>query len=481
MPSMKHTKPSSASIAAIAAIDGARTNAASWGLAGLAIAMLSASLGTSIVNVALPSLASTFAAPFEAVQWLVIAYLLTSTAVIVAVGKLGDVVGVRRLLLAGLGLFAVASVASGLAPTLPLLIASRAVQGIGAAVLMSLTVALARSVVAKERTGSAMGLLGTMSAVGTALGPSLGGALVATVGWRAVFFANVPLAVVAFVLGVRHLPRDREGAAGPRKRFDTAGTVLLAATLAAFALAATLRDANGWRLGLATTALAGALAFVAVERRAVAPLLPLPMLREQGLGGALFTNTVVSTVMMATLVVGPFHLVHALGLDAGRAGLVMSIGPAVSALVGVPAGRLVDRIGARRVAIAGLLGVAAGTAGVALLAGWPTVPAYVLPLAVTTGSYAFFAAANNTAVMADASTDRRGVLSSLLGLSRNLGFTTGATLLGALFAAAVGPDVAAAPREAMANALRVTFGASSFAVVIVVGCALLRGGRGARR
>jgi MFS family permease len=475
---MKHTREGGASIAAV---DGPRMQAAPWGLVGLATAMLSASLGASVVNVALPGLATTFAAPFEAVQWLVIAYLLTSTAMVVAVGKLGDVMGVRRLLLAGLLLFATASVACGIAPTLPLLIAARAVQGIGAAVLMASTVALARAVVAKERTGSTMGLLGTMSAVGTALGPSLGGALVATLGWRAVFLANVPLAVVAFGLGARHLPRDRERVAGPRERFDAAGTALLAATLAAFALATTLRGAEACRLGLMVTALAGAAAFAAVERRAASPLLPLPMLREHGVGGALLANAVVSTVMMTSLVVGPFHLVHALGLEPGHAGLVMSIGPAVSAAIGVPAGRLVDRIGARRVAIAGLLGVAAGTAGVAGLAGWSTVMAYVVPLAVTTASYALFSAANNTAVMADATAGRRGVLSSLLSLSRNLGLMTGATLLGAVFAAACGTvDVAEAPRESIAAALRITFGTASLAVTMVAGISLLRGNRGVR-
>ena len=131
---MKHMREGGASAAVV---DGSRGQVAPWGLVGLALAMLTASLGTSIVNVALPSLATTFGAPFEAVQWLVVAYLLTSTAVIVAAGRLGDVVGARRLLLAGLTLFVVAAAACGLAPTLPLLIAARAGQGIGAAVLSS--------------------------------------------------------------------------------------------------------------------------------------------------------------------------------------------------------------------------------------------------------------------------------------------------------------------------------------------------------
>ncbi|MBL8749416.1 MAG: MFS transporter [Planctomycetes bacterium] len=472
---MKHVQEGGASIAAV---EVRRERAAPWGLVGLASAMLSGSLGTSIVNVALPKLAATFGAPFEAVQWIVIAYLLTSTAVIVVVGRLGDAVGVRRLLLGGLLSFGTASVACGLAPSLPVLIALRAVQGIGAAVLMALTVALARSVVGKERTGSAMGLLGTMSAIGTALGPSLGGAMLATLGWRAVFFANVPLTLLSFALTWRHLPPDRERVAATPERFDRAGAALLAATLASFAFAATARDGGAWRLVSGIVALVGAVAFVAVEKRAASPLLPLSLLRDRGLGGALITNTVVSTVMMATLVVGPFHLVHALGLDAGRAGLVMSIGPAVSALIGVPAGRLVDRVGVRRVTIAGLLGVVVGTGAVAALAGHTTVLSYVAPLAVTTGSYALFSAANNTAVMADASAARRGMLSGLLSLSRNLGLMTGATVLGSVFAVACGTiDVAEAPRDVIAAALRTTFTAASSLVGAVALFAALRGNR----
>ncbi len=461
--------------ASAAAAEGRRERTAPWGLVGLAAAMLSGSLGTSIVNVALPKLAAAFGAPFAEVQWIVIAYLLTSTAVIVTVGRLGDAVGVRRLLLGGLLSFGAASVACGLAPTLPVLIAVRAVQGVGAAVLMALTVALARSVVGKERTGSAMGLLGTMSAVGTALGPSLGGAAVALFGWRAVFLANVPLTLLSFALTWRHLPRDRERVAATHERFDRPGAVLLAATLAAFAFATTARDGGGWRFVAALTAFGGAAAFVVVEKRAPAPLLPLPLLRERGLGGALLANAVVSTVMMATLVVGPFHLVHAIGLDPGRAGLVMSIGPAVSAMVGVPAGRLVDRVGVRRVTIVGLLGIVAGTGALAALADHATVVSYVAPLAVTTGSYAMFAAANNTAVMGDASVARRGVLSGLLSLSRNLGLMTGATVLGTVFAAACGTaDVAEASPDAIAGAMRVTFAAASALVAVVAASLLLR-------
>ena len=161
-----------------------------WGLACLCLAILLPALGTSIANVALPTLAQAFDASFQQVQWIVLAYLLAITTLIVSVGRLGDIVGRRRLLLAGLVLFTAASVLCGTAPTLWLLIAARAAQGLGAAVMMAIAMALVGETVPKARTGRAMGLLGTMSAIGTALGPTLGGVLISGLGWQAIFLVK---------------------------------------------------------------------------------------------------------------------------------------------------------------------------------------------------------------------------------------------------------------------------------------------------
>src|SRR5690349_589794 len=152
--------------------------------------MLLSSLGTSIANVGLPALAQVFDASFPAVQWVVLAYLLATTTLIVSVGRLGDLTGRRRLLLGGILLFTVASILCGVVPALWALTAARALQGLGAAVLMALTMAFVGATVPAARIGSAMGLLGTMSAIGTALGPSLGGVLISVLGWRSIFIVS---------------------------------------------------------------------------------------------------------------------------------------------------------------------------------------------------------------------------------------------------------------------------------------------------
>ncbi len=215
------------------------TRSARWALASLSLCMLLSSLGTSIANVALPTLGQTFGAPFQDVQWIVLAYLLASTTLVVGAGRLGDVVGRRRLLLIGITIFTAASLLCGVAPTLWVLIAARAAQGLGAAILMALTTAMVGETVSKQRIGSAMGLLGTTSAIGTALGPSLGGALVAGLGWRAIFLVNIPLGLLAAVLAHRTLAVDRRDPTADRASVDTVGTLLLALTLAAYALAMT--------------------------------------------------------------------------------------------------------------------------------------------------------------------------------------------------------------------------------------------------
>lgn len=431
-----------------------------WALASLSLTMLLASLGTSIANVALPTLAQAFAAAFQEVQWVVLAYLLAITTLIVGAGRLGDMIGRRRLLLAGVSLFTVASVLCGAAPTLALLILARAAQGLGAAVMMALTLAFVGETVPKEKTGSAMGLLGTMSAIGTALGPSLGGLLIAGPGWRAIFLVNLPLGLLTLGLAWRWLPADRRIAAADRAGFDGAGTLLLALTLAAYALAMTIGRGRFGVLNLAllAAAAAGLGLFVRAERSAPSPLIRLAMFRDLALSANLATSALVATVMMATLVVGPFHLSGALGLAPAAVGLVVSVGPLVVALAGVPAGRLTDRFGARPMSIAGLAAIAAGCVTLAMLPATLGIPGYVAPLVVVTAGYALFQTANNTDVMTDVPADRRGVMSGLINLARNLGLITGASAMGAVFAHAAGAiDVATAQPEAVALGMRITF------------------------
>ncbi len=431
-----------------------------WALTSLSLSMLLSSLGTSIANVGLPTLAQAFNASFQEVQWIVIAYLLAITTLIVSAGRLGDIIGRRRLLLAGILLFTLASALCSFAPTLWLLIGARGLQGLGAAIMMALNMAFVGETVPKAKTGSAMGLLGTMSATGTAMGPSLGGVLIAGLGWQAIFFVTVPLGILTFFLAHRYLPADCSTPKTDRAGFDSVGTLLLALTLAAYALAMTIGRGSFSPLNTALllAAVVGASLFVLVEARVAAPLIRLAMFRDPVLSGSLAMSALVSTVMMATLVVGPFYLSHALGLDAVLVGLVLSVGPFAAALTGVPAGRIADRFGAQRMTLFGLIGMAAGCLTLSVLPETLGICGYIVPIVVVTISYALFQTANNTAVMTDIRPDQRGVISGMLNLSRNLGLITGASALGAVFAfASAATDITTARPEAVAAGMRITF------------------------
>jgi EmrB/QacA subfamily drug resistance transporter len=442
-----------------------------WALAALSLPMLMASLDTSIANVALPTLAHAFTASFQAVQWIVLAYLLAITTLIVSVGRLGDIIGRRRLLLAGIALFTLASLACGVAPSLPVLLGARAAQGLGAAVMMALSLAFVGETIPRERIGSAMGLLGTMSAIGTALGPSLGGLFIAGPGWRAIFLVNVPVGLVNLWLAYRFLPADRRQPDAAPAGLDIPGTLLLASTLAAYALAMTLERGTFGRpaVPLLLGALGGALLFALVEARTASPLIRPAMFRDRVLRAGLATSALVSTVMMSTLVVGPFYLSRALGLRPALVGFLLSVGPAVVALSALPAGRMADRFGAHHTARAGLTGIALGAASLFLLPARFGVPGYLLPIAVITAGYALFQTSNNTVVMTNVHAAQRGVVSGMLSLSRNLGLITGASVMGAVFALGSGTgSITTAAPDAVAAGMRVTFAAAAGLMVLAL-------------
>lgn len=439
-------------------------------LASLSLAVLMPSLDTSIANVALPAMARAFHSPFHAVQWIVLAYLLAVTALIVSAGALGDRFGRRRLFLVGIAIFTIASLLCGIAPTLPLLAAARALQGVGAALMLALAVAFVGDTVPEARRGSTMGWLGTMSAVGTTLGPSLGGVLLAHAGWPMIFLVNVPIGLLTFLLAAQALPRDVPRTVDARG-FDMAGTALLAAALSAYALAMTLGERAGGRVvgGLLAVALGGGWLFWRMMARKEAPLLSLALLRDATVRNGLTSIALVSTVMMATLVVGPFYLSRALSLPLTQVGIALSIGPLVAAIAGVPAGRLVDRLGTARMTGGALVSLVTGLVALAAVPGSAGVVGYVVPMCLVTASYALFQAATITAVTRASGVRERGVIAGLLGLARNLGLITGASAMGTVFSMATGRvDLDSASPAAIATAMRVSYLVAALLVTIAL-------------
>jgi MFS family permease len=386
-------------------------------VAALAACVLLASLGTSVANVLLPGLATHFGASPAWAQWVVLAYLLALTVATVVAGRLGDLHGRRRVLLAGIALYTVAAGVAACAPTLARLAVARAAQGLGAAAMMALAMALLRDVVPAGGTGRAMGLLGTVSALGTALGPSVGGAVAAIWGWRAAFALLVPMGAIVLVV--------------------------LRAEL--------LVDATRTR---------------PAKARAAA----LPGGFRKTLRESLVPNALVSTVMMATLIVGPFYMARGLAMGEAAIGLALSVGPAMSIAWGIPAGRAVDRFGTRPMAFAGLAALAAGSLALAVLPAAMGLASYLAGIALLTPGYQLFQAANNTAALAGVAADRRGVVSGLLTFSRNVGLAAGAAAMGTIYTLAARAAGGSA-MDAAASAVRTTFLVATVLAVLALACA----------
>lgn len=339
------------------------TPAGKWVLAaavgGSSVAMLDA----TVVNIALPKLGADLDMGFSGLQWVSNGYLVTLSALILLGGSLGDLYGRRRIFVIGTAGFAVASLFCGLAPNGPALVAARALQGIGGALLTPASLAIIQSSFHPDDRGRAIGAWSGLGGIAAAIGPFLGGWLVEGIGWRAIFFLNLPVAAAVIVLAQRHVP---ETSAPPRAGWhpDVAGGVFVALGLAGLTYALIEYPARGWSSPAirvaAAASVTGFLAFVIVERRERHPMLPLDIFSSMR-----FTGTNLATFAIYGALGGFFFLFavvlqEALGyspLAAGAAGLPVTI---VMLVHSARAGRMATRIGPRLPMTLGPFVMAAG-------------------------------------------------------------------------------------------------------------------------
>lgn len=457
-------------------------------LAAAAVAAFAATAMATAVNVLLPTLVAALGAPFATIQWVVLAYLLASIAMLPVIGRLADLWGKHRVFLAGFVAYGSGSLACALAPDASTLIVFRAVQGVGSAALTAIGLALVTDAFPARQRGRALGVNGAVISAGVVLGPSLGGLLGDLASWRWVFAAGAAIALALAPWAWRVVPRypRRHG-----ERFDVPGGALIVAALAAFSLGLTMGQRLGFddpfvRLLVFGSLLLGA-AFVLVERRVRHPLVDLGLFRERdvwvGLGSGAATFVAISGVVFLM----PFYLEGVLGHPAWRVGLLMAVVPVVLVVAAPIAGQLADRFGPRPVTVAGMGLLVVGYLSVLSLDTATTPLGYVLrflPVGLGMGT---FQTPNNTAIMGAARRGGSGVAGSLLSLTRFLGQVVGTVGLGSLWAARtvaraeapVGSDAtglaAAAQVAGLHDMLRVVVGLIMLAFALVL-VDLLRGG-----
>ncbi len=425
----------------------------------------------AMVNVAFPDIVRDFDIPIPMIQWVVISYVLTHASLMLVFGRLGDMLGHRRIFLAGAALSAVAFVGCTLAPAFGWLLAARVAQGMGAALLLSCGPALATFLFPESERARALGLYTMIFGLGGAIGPPVAGLLVEWFGWRAVYAARVPLCLLAFVFAWR-LPMEPAG--GARERFDGLGAVLLTGAITAALLA--MNQGAAW---LGVVALGAAAAFVWQERRVERPIIDVTLFRDGGFAAINLGNVLVNLAAFAVMLLAPFHLVRVEGVSVGVLGLVLA-GSSVGMMVSAPvAGRLAGVVPAKVMLVGGALLVAASLALVGQTLGlWVTVPALVMQ-GIGLGLYQV---AYSEIVTGTLPRRSRGVAGSLSMMTRTLGTVTGASVLMLAFTAARGAaEAAGVPAEAALTAgFRSAF---MMASGLVVATALLlawrvRGGHG---
>ena len=433
-----------------------------WTLGAMCFALFMVMLDNTVTNVALPSIQRDFDASLSALEWTINAYTLSFAVLLVTGGRLGDIFGRRRIFLIGVVIFALASATIGLAPTDGWLVAFRAVQGVGAALMMPATLSIITNAFPPQERGKAIGIWAGVSAIALAIGPLLGGWLTEDVSWRAIFFLNLPVAAgaVAVTLFAAHESRDET----VDRRVDYPGIATLTTGLTALVLALVEGNAWGWGspaiIALFATAVIGLAAFAWIESHSRSPMVDFQFFRSRQFVGANAVAFMVTFAMFAMFFFIALYMQNILGYSPLETGLRFLPTTLVVMVAGPIAGRLTDRIGPRWLMTGGLLLVAAALAWQSRIDTHTTF-GYLLPAFMVMGlGMGLVMSPMSTAAMNAVDRTKAGVASGTLSMSRMVGGTFGIAALGALVAA-VGrsdlesslPNVPAGVRDRLVDGL----------------------------
>lgn len=404
-------------------------------LAAVGTGTFMSALDGSVVNATLPIIRRALGSDVAAIEWVVTIYLLVVSGLLLSFGRLGDLRGHKRVYVVGFGIFIAGSVLCSLAPTAGALAAARAVQAVGGAILFANSAAILTTNFPPERRGRVLGLQATMTYLGLTTGPSVGGLLASWLGWRSIFYINLPIGLLAFFLSLRFIPDDRP--ARQNERFDLPGAVTFMTGLTLLLLALNQGHAWGWlapqTIGVFLIALALLAGFIVLERRVPAPMLDLSLFSRRIFSVATLSAVLNYVCLYSITFVLPFYLIQGRGFGSAHAGLILTAQPLVMAVVAPLSGSLSDRIGSRLLSSLGMLIMAAGLFLLSRLGPASPVSQIMAGLAVAGFGTGMFISPNTSALMGAAPRGRQGIASGILATARNVGMALGVGLAGAIY------------------------------------------------
>ncbi|MDF2522930.1 MAG: EmrB/QacA subfamily drug resistance transporter [Clostridiales bacterium] len=412
-------------------------------LINVCVSIFMCTLDASILNIALPIISSELKADISSIQWVVTSYLLTISVLLLIWGKISDIYGRKRVYTFGFIVFTIGSVMCGLSNSLNMLVFSRVLQAMGASSMMALSQGIVTSTFPAAERGKALGITGTIVAMGGLVGPSLGGILVHAAGWEAIFYLNIPIGVLGIILTIFTFPKDDKKP--ENVNFDYKGSLLyiFSITLLFMALLLWQERSIGTSLmiPMLIAAIIGLVIFIRYEEHAIDPLIHLELFRNKVFSMGVICAYLSFIAIFATQMFVPFYLQLALKLDTLTSGILVSFYPIATALVAPLSGRLSDKISFRPLTVAGLtINVIVLAAMTTLGSGSSFIKIAVLMAALGVG-VGLFQSPNNSSVMGAVSKERLGIAGGINALFRNLGMVSGITISVMLFSLTTRMDI----------------------------------------
>jgi len=400
----------------------------------VAIGTFMATLDGSIVNVALPTISEQFSVDLPVLQWVVSAYLLTISSLLPTLGRLADMYGRSKIFSYGFLVFITGSLCCGLSSSVGVLVASRIIQAVGAAMMMANSMAIVTDTFPPQMRGRALGTMGSVVAAGSITGPSLGGILISRYGWPAIFFVNLPIGMIGFVVGMLILPKDK----GQRKElFDIIGAVLFALGMICLLLGLSLTDTFGWgsyQVILLLIAALGLLAyFVRWELCFPFPMIDLSLFQNRIFAAGNGAGLISFVAIFSVNILMPFYLQQILQLEPHFVGLMMTPFPVAMAVFAPVSGWLSDKMGPAALTVAGMLLGALNIFSMTLLTSSTSIGSVAVRLAVMGLAMSLFQSPNNSAVLGSVPKAKLGVSGGIVATVRNIGMVLGIALSVSIF------------------------------------------------